>query len=104
ACAERRQDALIPRRIVAGTELLEPVDVAPEPAESLDVLHVDPEMPAATGKVRHVERGENDRGHFQPGNTGVSASNQRSTSASCTQPQSAGPSTSAAAGQIRRLA
>ncbi len=100
---ERRLGARVPVPVLAVAELLQPVDVTPEPAQPLDVLHVDPEVSPAFRKIRDVERGDDDGGH-QSGSAGSSASNQRSTSASCSQPQAALSWITAAAGQMTRFA
>src|SRR2546425_7954717 len=82
---------------------LEPVDLAPQPREPLDVLHVHPEVPASFGEVRDVEGRDDDGGH-QSGSASSRASNQRSTSPSCSQPHAAFCWRIAAAGQMTRFA
>src|SRR2546428_13644116 len=55
ALEERRQGARVPAGVLPVAELLEPVDLAPQPREPLDLLPVHPEVPASSREVRDAE-------------------------------------------------
>ena len=63
---ERREDMRFALRIIDGLELLQPVHLASETPQPLDVLHVHPEMAAAVREVRNLIDGNDGRDHLTP--------------------------------------
>src|SRR5438552_779370 len=52
---ERRQRRAIALLIAAAAKVLQPVDVAAQPPQTLRVLHIHPEVSAHVRETRHVE-------------------------------------------------
>src|SRR5207245_9260071 len=53
--AERIEQGLIERLITAAAETFQPVNVAAQLAQTLRVLHIDPEVPAAFREIHDIK-------------------------------------------------